>query len=129
MLLIMSRLKNLCFVLTLAGAFSGVLAGRAQDAQKPARVRVSQGVAEKNILKKVPPKYPQEARRNFIQGTVMLEAVIAKDGSITNLRVMSGNPLLAASALDAVKKWRYRPYMLNGEPVDVETTIKIDFHM
>lgn len=86
-------------------------------------------MAEQNIIKKIPPVYPQEAKRNAIQGTVELLAVITKRGSIANLRVISGNPVLAQAALDVVKKWRYKPYRLNGEPVDVETRINVTFRM
>jgi protein TonB len=58
---------------------------------------------------------------------VVLQAVIGKDGTIQNLRVVSGHPMLAQAALDAVKQWRYKPYYLNGEPVDVDTTINVNF--
>ena len=73
------------------------------------------------------PTYPPLARQARIQGTVRLEAVISKEGSIEELKVVSGHPLLIQSALDAVKQWRYQPTMLNGVPVEVITTIDVNF--
>ena len=73
------------------------------------------------------PPYPPLARQARIQGMVVLQAVIGKDGTIQNLRVVSGHPMLAQAALEAVKQWRYKPYYLNGEPVDVDTTINVNF--
>ena len=93
----------------------------------PQKVRVSSGVAQGNLIHDVKPPYPPLARQARIQGTVVLQAVIGKDGAIQNLRVVSGHPMLAQAALDAVKQWRYKPYYLNGEPVDVDTTININF--
>jgi protein TonB len=93
----------------------------------PQKVRVPSGVAQGNLIHDVKPPYPPLARQSRIQGTVVLQAVIGKDGTIQNLQVVSGHPMLAQAALDAVKKWRYRPYYLNGEPVDVDTTININF--
>lgn len=93
----------------------------------PQRVRVSQGVTEGLILKKVQPTYPPLARSARIQGQVVLQAVIGKDGSIQNLRAVSGHPMLQPAAIDAVKQWRYKPYFLNGEPVEVDTQITVNF--
>jgi protein TonB len=93
----------------------------------PTRVRVSQGVSQGLLIHKVQPTYPPLARQARVQGTVVLTAVIGKDGSIQNLRVLSGHPMLSGSALEAVKQWRYKPYYLNGEPVEVETTINVNF--
>jgi protein TonB len=75
----------------------------------------------------VKPNYPPLARQARVQGSVVLQAVISKDGTIQNLRVVSGHPMLVQSALDAVKQWRYKPYFLNGEPVEVETSITVNF--
>jgi len=75
----------------------------------------------------VAPVYPEGARLARIQGTVILQAVISKDGTIKNLHVVSGHPLLTQAALDAVQEWRYRPYMLLAEPIEVETTIQVNF--
>jgi protein TonB len=93
----------------------------------PQRVRVSQGVSQGLLIKKVQPPYPPLARSARIQGTVILQAEISKDGTIQNLRLISGHPMLAPSAIDAVKQWRYKPYFLNGEPVEVETQITVNF--
>ena len=80
-----------------------------------------------NRDKFVEPIYPPDARAAGIQGSVVLDAVIGKDGIIENLKVLSGPPELARSALDAVKQWTYKPYLLNGEPVAVDTTITVTF--
>ena len=109
-----------------------VLAGlaMAQDSLTPKRnLRVSSGVAEKLIKHKVNPKYPTEAREQGIQGDVILQATIDTTGNLVNLKAVQGDPILVKAAVDAVKKWKYRPYILNGEPVDVDTTIKIQFHL
>ena len=93
----------------------------------PQRVRVSQGVTQGMVLHKVQPTYPPLARTARVQGSVVLAAVIGKDGTIQNLHVLSGHPLLTQAALDAVKQWRYRPYILNGEPVEVDTQVTVNF--
>jgi protein TonB len=81
------------------------------------------------IVNKVQPVYPPLARQTRVQGTVRLHAIISKDGSVQQLEVMSGHPLLVQAALDAVKQWRYRPTLLNGEPVEVDTTIDVIFSL
>jgi protein TonB len=91
------------------------------------RVRVSQGVTQGMVLHRVQPTYPPLARTARVQGSVVLAAVIGKDGTIQNLHVISGHPLLTQSALEAVKQWRYRPYILNGEPVEVDTQVTVNF--
>lgn len=94
----------------------------------PQRVRVSQGVTQGMVLKRVQPMYPQMAKIARVQGPVVLAAIIGKDGTIQNLHVIStASPLLNQAALDAVKQWRYRPYILNGEPVEVDTQITVNF--
>jgi len=93
----------------------------------PQRVRISQGVSQGLLIHKVVPQYPALAKQARIQGAVVLQALIGKDGTVTNLRVISGHPMLTNAALDAVKEWRYKPYYLNGEPVEVETTINVNF--
>jgi TonB family protein len=95
----------------------------------PLRLRVSQGVADGLKLRNVDPKYPKEARKQHIQGDVILGATIDKQGNMANIRLISGDPLLAAAAIEAVRQWKYRPYLLNGQPVEVETAIKISFHL
>ena len=96
---------------------------------KPTRLRVSSGVAEKLKTHDVTPTYPVEAREQRIQGNVLLQATIDTKGNVVKLKVVQGDPILVEAAVDAVKKWRYRPYILNGEPVEVETTIRIQFHI
>jgi protein TonB len=73
------------------------------------------------------PVYPQMAKVARISGDVVLEAVISKDGSVQNVRLMSGHPLLVPAAITAVQQWKYRPYLLNNEPVEVETAITVKF--
>ena len=95
----------------------------------PQKLRVSQGVAEGNLVHRVEPQYPQMAKVAHIQGEVILAATISKSGVIENLHAISGHPILAQAAMDAVKQWKYKPYLLNGEAVEVETTVKVSFHM
>src|SRR6202171_772299 len=95
----------------------------------PQRVRVSTGVATGLLIKKVTPNYPQLAKQARIQGTVVLQAEISKDGTIQNLQLISGHPMLAPAAIEAVRQWRYKPYLLNGEPVAVETQVVVNFSL
>jgi protein TonB len=83
--------------------------------------------AEGNLISRVQPIYPPLARQARIQGSVELRAIISKAGTIENLTVVSGHPVLIRSAIDAVRKWRYRPYFLNNEPIEVETEITVNF--
>jgi protein TonB len=82
---------------------------------------------EGNLIIRVQPAYPLLARQVRVQGLVVLRAVISRDGAIENLQVLSGHPMLVQAAVDAVRQWRYRPYVLNGEPVEVETEVKVNF--
>jgi len=91
------------------------------------KVRVSSGVAQGLLVREVAPQYPTLARQARIQGTVVLQAVIGKDGTVQNLRVLNGHPMLVRAAMDAVRQWRYKPYYLNGEPVEVDTQINVNF--
>jgi protein TonB len=93
----------------------------------PQRVRVSSGVQSGLLVRKVAPQYPPLARQARIQGTVVLQAQISKEGNIENLQLISGHPMLAPAAIEAVKQWKYRPYLLNGEPVEVETQVQVNF--
>jgi periplasmic protein TonB len=118
---------------TAGGVIGGILSSAPkprvvmQSAPPPKRVIISQGVTEGMILSKTAPVYPPIARAARIEGVVMLKAIIAKDGTIQNLQVLSGHPMLAPAAVAAVQQWRYRPYLLNGEPVEVETTVQVIF--
>jgi periplasmic protein TonB len=111
------------------GVIGGIISNAPMAVPKVAvqRVRVSQGVTQGMVLHKVQPTYPPLARTARVQGSVLLAAVIGKDGTIQNLHVISGHPLLTQAALDAVRQWRYRPYILNGEPVEVDTQVTVNF--
>jgi protein TonB len=117
------------------GTAGGIIGGLVQSTAPPPKVaapqkvRISQGVLEGNKTRDVQPVYPQMAKVAHVQGDVVLRAVISKSGSIENLQVVSGHPMLMQAALDAVRQWRYKPYALNGEPVEVETVITVKFHM
>jgi TonB family protein len=89
--------------------------------------RVSKDVMSGLIRKKVAPEYPEKARKEHNQGTVVLQAIIGKEGDVENLQVISGNAMLAAASIEAVKQWKYKPYLLNGEPVEVETQVDVIF--
>lgn len=93
----------------------------------PPRAKVSEGVTKGLLIREVQPNYPPLARQARISGKVQIEAVIAKDGTIENLHVIAGHPMLVQSALEAVRQWRYKPYFLNGTPVEVETQITVVF--
>jgi periplasmic protein TonB len=120
----------------LGGSMGGVMGGILSSTQvavpkvaTPQRVRVSSGVSSGMLIRKVQPNYPQLAKQARIQGTVLLQAEISKDGTIQNLQLISGHPMLAPAAIEAVKQWRYKPYLLNGEPVAVETTVQVNFSL
>jgi len=115
------------------GSMGGVIGGMINSTAAipkvatPQRVRVSTGVATGLLIKKVQPNYPPLARQARIQGSVVLQAEISKDGTIQNLQLISGHPMLAPAAIEAVKQWRYKPYLLNGEPVAVDTQVVVNF--
>jgi protein TonB len=119
------------------GTVSGVLGSLitvSHTMQPPAvaparRIRVSTGISEGMLTRRVEPVYPIIAQRARVQGTVEMKALISKQGTIENLQLVSGHPLLVPAAMDAVKQWRYRPYVLNGEPLEVETMVIVNFHM
>jgi protein TonB len=95
----------------------------------PTKMSISAGVAGGLLVQKTAPVYPQMAREARVSGTVVIQATITKTGTVENLRAVSGPAMLRQSALDAVKTWRYKPYLLDGEPVDVETTVSVTFSM
>jgi protein TonB len=103
---------------------SGIPAAQPKLAQK---VTVSSGVAQGLLIHQVTPHYPVPARQAHVQGTVLLQALIGKDGSVRNLHALSGPPLLTQAAVDAVKQWKYKPYFLDGQPVEAETQISVKF--
>ena len=114
-----------------AGAIGSVRTGPASGLDSSIataqRVRVSSGVSQGLLVKKVAPLYPPDARAQGIQGVVLLKAAIDKEGNIANLELISGHPLLAPAAIEAVKQWKYRPYLLAGQAVEVETQIQVNF--
>jgi periplasmic protein TonB len=103
-----------------------------EDVRKSAQklpLKLSEGVVGAQLISRIEPRYPPLALQTRTQGTVRLQAIISSDGRITSLVVLSGHPLLVQAALDAVRQWRYRPTMLDGEPVEVETTITVVFQL
>jgi protein TonB len=115
----------------MGGILGGIGTGAAPivKAAAPKKIAVSSGVMAGNILVKTQPQYPAIAKAARIQGTVVLQATISKTGTIEGLTVVSGPPMLQQAALDAVRSWRYKPYLLNGEPVEVGTQINVVFSL
>jgi protein TonB len=117
----------------MGGVIGGVIGGvgGAPPPPKPTQTRIRQGgaVTAASLINRVQPVYPPLARQTRISGTVRLHAIISKSGGVQQLEVISGHPLLVQAALDAVKQWRYRPTTLNGEPVEVDTTIDVIFSL
>jgi periplasmic protein TonB len=119
---------------SMGGVLGGVIGGMgaAPPPPKPklsGPLRVGGNVQAAKIINRVQPVYPPLARQTRISGTVRLHAIISKDGTIQQLEVVSGHPLLQQAALDAVRQWRYQPTLLNGEPVEVDTTIDVIFSL
>ena len=94
----------------------------------PHALRISE-MSEGDLIRKVQPVYPALARSARIQGTVVLVAVISKEGTIEKLHALAGHPMLVPAAIEAVRQWRYRPYILNREPIEVETQITVRFSL
>jgi|SRR6185369_2471915 len=109
-------------------ALTGMLSAQADQPAKR-RLRVSSGVAEGMKIHDVPPMYPQEAQAKRMQGDVILGAAIDEKGNLTTLKLLQGDAIPAKAAIEAVQQWKYKPYLLNGDPVEVKTTIKIQFYM
>ena len=115
---------------SMGGVMGSILSSTPTVAPKiatPQRVRVSSGVQSGLLVRRVQPNYPPLARQARIQGVVVLQAQISKEGNIENLQLISGHPMLAPAAIEAVKQWKYKPYLLNGEPVEVETQVQVNF--
>jgi protein TonB len=109
------------------GSMFGSGNGPQVKAAPPKKVNISAGVELGLLIQKVTPTYPPIAKAARVQGTVVLQATISKQGTIEDLRVISGPAMLQQAALDAVRQWRYRPYLLNNEPVEVETSVQVIF--
>ncbi len=117
---------------SMGGVLGGVIGGMGAAPPKPklsGPLKVGGNVIAAKIVNRVTPVYPPLARQTRISGTVRLHAIIGKDGTVQQLEVLSGHPLLQQAALDAVRQWRYQPTLLNGEPVDVDTTIDVIFSL
>jgi len=100
-----------------------------KKSEEKSRLKISGSVEQAQLILRIEPRYPPLAIQVKIEGTVILHAIISRDGRITALDVVSGPPLLLSAALEAVRQWRYRPTLLNGEPVEVETTITVIFRL
>jgi protein TonB len=118
------------------GVLGGIIGGVADSnlppppkAAPPQRVRVGGNVQQAKLINMVRPVYPPLAKQARIQGTVRLQAIIDRQGNVVQLEVLSGHPLLVNAALDAVRQWRYQPTLLNGEPVEVVTTVDVVFSL
>jgi len=124
------------------GQLGGVIGGIINSSSSPAavptlpkpvptvqRVRVSAGVTSGRLIYRVEPTYPPVAQQAHIQGAVVLAALIDRGGNVQSLQVVSGHPLLVRAAIDAVKQWRYQPLLVNGQPIEVETTVTVNFHV
>jgi TonB family protein len=98
-------------------------------ARQPQRVRVSEGVSSRLLEHKVEPVYPPEAKQAHIKGTVLLRVTIDKEGRVADLRLISGPKELAPAAINAVQQWHYRPYLLMGDPVEVDTEVMVNFQL
>ncbi len=107
------------------GIISSTLAAPA--VATPLRVRVSAGVAQGLLVRRVSPEYPLQARLGRIQGVVILHVIISKTGDVATVDLISGHPSLAPAAIETVKQWKYKPFLLNGKPVEVDSQVQINF--
>ncbi|MGA8222385.1 MAG: energy transducer TonB [Candidatus Acidiferrales bacterium] len=119
---------------TAGGVLGGIIGGVGSNLPPPpkaapSRIRVGGNVQAASLVHQMMPVYPPIAKTAHISGTVILHAIIGKDGTVQNLEYVSGPPLLMKSAMDAVRQWRYKPTMLNGDPVEVDTTISVVFSL
>jgi protein TonB len=92
-------------------------------------LHISQGVSRGLLVKEVPPAYPASAQQRHVEGEVELLATITRSGDISTVKVLSGDPQLAHAAVEAVKRWKYKPYLLNGEPVEIQTPVTVKFKL
>jgi len=114
-----------------ASAISGLVSSGPVNVPKPSgqSLQVSQGVSQGLLVKKVSPVYPRQALQSHIEGAVLLLATIGQDGSIADVKVLKGDPILTSAATDAVKQWKYKPYYLDGQPVEIQTQITLNFKL
>jgi protein TonB len=120
--------------LLICGGYAHSQAGSAQSGsdtpvQTPRHIRISGGVLDKNILSKVQPVYPKEARVGRISGNVVMIVTVNEKGTVDSVRAISGPEEIRQAAIDAVQQWVYKPYLLNGNPVSVDSTVNIAFNL
>jgi TonB family protein len=125
------------FVCAAGRAFSAISPGRVtasavqeqavQPSEAPARVKLSADAAQALVVSSVQPQYPRKARKNRIEGEVLLKIVVSSKGEVREVTVESGDPLLATAATNAVKQWKYRPYLMRGRPVELESYVRVNF--
>lgn len=119
----------------LGGVIGGIISSSASSTpfipklEPVKRIRISQGVTQGMVISKIEPIYPKLALSARVTGVVLVKAVISREGTITEIQVVKGHPILVPAAVEAVKQWRYRPYLLNGAPVEVETYITVTFQI
>jgi len=118
----------------LGGVIGGIISATSNLAAVPKlatvqRIRISQGVTKGLLIHRVEPVYPTLAKAARVQGEVLLKAVIDVNGNIQNLQLISGHPMLVPAAISAVQGWKYKPYLLNGQPVEVETMVTVIFSL
>jgi protein TonB len=130
--------RSILWIAALGILLSGRGFGQSQDQSRPpsapessapqdAPRHISPEITSGLLIKRVNPTYPGKARARRIQGVLIMRATISEQGNITDLQVVSGDPMLAKAAMKAVKQWKYRPYLFNGEPVAVVTPIQVNF--
>ena len=110
---------------------AGIVSATPANTHKPVlqAVHVSQSVSEGLLLKRITPVYPTLAQQMHVEGAVQLQANISKEGNITSIKVLSGDPLLTRAAVDAVRQWKYKPYQLDGQPLEIQTPITVNFNL
>jgi protein TonB len=100
-----------------------------QGLPRPTRLRISRGVSQGVLIHKVQPEYPASAKAKHIEGDVIVRLVVDKAGKVIEVSRLKGDEELAGAAMDAVRQWKFRPYLLNGEPIEIETTATLNFHL
>ena len=112
-------------------ALTGLVNTNALNVQKAPQqtLRISQGVSQGLILKKVQPTYPPQAMQMRLEGRVELQANVSKTGNISGIKQLSGDAILGRAAMEAVRQWKYKPYYLNGEPIEIQTQISVNFKL
>ena len=111
-------------------ALSGITSTQVQiPTQAVPALKISQGVFQGLLIKKVAPNYPAQAKQLRLEGPVLLQATILKDGGVGNIKQLSGDVVLGHAAIDAVRQWKYKPYYLNGEPTEIQTQITVNFKL